>query len=404
MGTKIKENNNKDNNNFPLLTVLALILGIFAAGSEELLISPILLDIANSFHSTVDVVGLSVSIYGAAVIIGAPLLAPIGDRISLRANLLIGIMLFLVGTILCAMAKDIIIFFVGRALSGLAAGTFVPTAYTFVGDQIPYKNRGKVMGLIVSSWSLSLILGVPMGSFIGGWFHWRWAFGVLVLFGILVAVLIFIDMLGQSQLNIVMKKETQKQESLVRSFLEAFLTPKVPAIITVTLCNMLGFYGMYTYLGSYLRTVFPLGSSIAGIMIIVYGLGFATSYFSGKFADKFGKRRSLIITMAVLTVILGIIPIITRFISIFVGVLFIWGVMQSLTVTLLSTLLSDCSTKYRGRILAIYSLASNLAVILGAALMGTLYINYGYSKVAIVCAAMTFIGFSISVWIYRRYK
>ncbi len=45
----------------------------------------------------------------------------------------------------------------GRALSGLAAGAFVPTAYAVVGDRVPYTYRGKVMGLIVSSWSLALI-------------------------------------------------------------------------------------------------------------------------------------------------------------------------------------------------------------------------------------------------------
>ncbi|MCG0056955.1 MFS transporter, partial [Escherichia coli] len=80
-------------------------------------------------------------------------------------SLLAGLMIFIIGTVICALAQNIFFFFLGRALSGLAAGAFVPTAYAVVGDRVPYTYRGKVMGLIVSSWSLALIFGVPLGSF-----------------------------------------------------------------------------------------------------------------------------------------------------------------------------------------------------------------------------------------------
>ncbi|WP_406503645.1 MFS transporter [Streptomyces sp. NBC_00212] len=104
------------------------------------------------------------------------------------------------------------LFFAGRALTGLATGAFVPTAYAFVGDQIPYRHRAKAMGIVVSSWSISLVLGVPMRSFLGQWVSWRWTFGLL-------------------------------------------------SNVLTTFLNMLGFYGMYTYLGSALQFRFGSGSS-----------------------------------------------------------------------------------------------------------------------------------------------
>ncbi|MBE5101497.1 MFS transporter [Priestia aryabhattai] len=397
VSNEINTPNNK-NFKFPILTITALVLGIFAAGSEELVISPLLLDLAESFNSTVDIVGLSVSIYGIAVIIGAPLFAPISDKISYRLSLLTGILLFLVGTILCTLAGNIELFFLGRAISGLAAGTFIPTAYAFVGEQIPYESRGKVMGAIVSSWSLSLVLGVPLGSFIGGMFHWRWSFAILILLGITVAMLILIDIKGKHEINRIKYKDTE--EPLVRSFMKALFKPNVFLIIAVTFCNMLGFYGMYTYLGSYIRSTLPLGDSITGAILIFYGIGFATSYFSGKYADKIGKSLSLIFTMAILTVTLWILPHLSNIYWLFFFLLFLWGGMQSLTVTLLSTILSNCSNKYRGRILAIYSLTSNLAVTLGSALMGPIYVNFGYKIVSIVCAVISLLGFLISIKAY----
>ncbi|MCI3987422.1 MFS transporter, partial [Bacillus vallismortis] len=64
--------------------------------------------------------------------------------------------------------------------------------------------------------------------------------------------------------------------------------------------------------------------------------------------------------------------------------LYIWGLMQSLTVTLLSTILSDCSEHHLGKIMVFYSLASNLALTLGSALMGPVYVGYGDEAVGLM--------------------
>ncbi|TCW47563.1 multidrug resistance protein [Bacillus thuringiensis] len=401
MSLKELESHSKDVGTFPLLTVMALILGIFLAGSEELVVSPLLPDLSLSFNSNIEVVALSVSIYGISIIFGAALLTPIGDRFSRRINMLIGIIIFILGTTLCIFAPSLIIFFIGRALCGLASGAFIPTAYAFVADQIPYKHRSKVMGLIVSSWSLSLILGVPMGSFVGQWLNWRWTFAIFSFLGIFVLALIVMDIFRHLEWRKSPSTNFKQKDSLIHSYYNAFTSPKVPVLIVITFCNMIGFYGMYTYLGSYLRSVFPSGTSVAGSLIIIYGLGFATSCISGKYADKIGKEISLTGTMTLLTVIVGILPYTTNFIIPLIFFLFIWGMMQSLTVTLLSTILSECSSTYRGRILAIYSLATNLAVTLGSALMGPIYSNYGYSKVSLICAVLTFIGLLLSIFIYK---
>lgn len=181
---------------FPLLTVLALMAGIFAVGSEELVVSPLLVDMATSFDTTVAVMALSVSAYGVSTAIGALLFAPLGDRFSRRLSLTIGMAAFVSGTLMCAFATGPGLFFTGRALAGLATGAFVPTAYAFVGDHIAYRHRAKAMGILVSSWSISLVLGVPMGSFIGQWANWRWTFGMLSVLGVFVACVLLMTRVG----------------------------------------------------------------------------------------------------------------------------------------------------------------------------------------------------------------
>ncbi|MEU1277826.1 MFS transporter [Streptomyces sp. NPDC005805] len=387
---------------FPLLTVLALMAGIFAVGSEELVVSPLLLDMARSFDTSVAVMALSVSVYGVSTAIGALLFAPLGDRVSRRVCLISGMAVFLVGTLLCAFAAGPGVFFTGRALAGLATGAFVPTAYAFVGDRIPYAYRAKAMGIIVSSWSLSLVLGVPLGSFIGEWAGWRWAFGLLAVLGLLV-ICVLSRVSGEPAAGPEQRaEENTPAQGWRRSTAEALRAPRVGLYVLVTFLNMLGFYGMYTYLGSAMQYRFGAEGGLTGVMILVYGLGFATSFVTGKWADGRGKERVLAGLLAGLVPALALIPFVSRWTPLLVVCLFLWGAMQSLVVTLLSTLLSECSTRHRGTVLAFYSLATNLAVALGAAVMGPLFTAYGFSAVGYVCAGIMLVGCALSAVAHRR--
>ncbi|MFI6048943.1 MFS transporter [Streptomyces violascens] len=391
---------------FPLLTVLALMAGIFAVGSEELVVSPLLVGMAESFDTTVATMALSVSVYGIGTAVGALLFAPLGDRGSRRLSLAIGMAAFVLGTVVCAFAAGPGLFFAGRVLAGLAAGAFVPTAYAFVSDQIPYRHRAKAMGIVVSSWSISLVLGVPMGSFLGQWAGWRWTFGLLSVLGVLVACGLL--RAGSTTQPAPAEASNPPDESpapaqgWLRSAGRAFLAPKVPVYVLATFLNMFGFYGMYTYLGSALQFRFGSGSSMTGVMILLYGLGFSTSFATGRWADERGKERVLVALLAGLVPALALIPLVVRWTALLVLCLFLWGAMQSLVVTLLSTLLSESSPSHRGTILAYYSLATNLAVASGAALLGPLFTTHGFSAVGWVCAAVTLVAFTLSLWARGR--
>ncbi|MHA6165491.1 MFS transporter [Bacillus mojavensis] len=397
---KSKQNNHsKSKHHFPLFLALALTMGVFAAGSEELVISPLLPDLADAFNSDVSVLALSISIYGIMIFIGAPLLVPLGDKYSRELSLMLGLVIFIIGTVICALAHNIFFFFLGRALSGLAAGAFVPTAYAVVGDRVPYTYRGKVMGLIVSSWSLALIFGVPIGSFIGGVLHWRWTFWIFALMGALVVLLILFEMRRHNDNK---NNSLEEKEEPAGTFRDALKVPRVPVYIIITFCNMIGFYGMYSFLGSYLQDVFAGGNTAAGLFIMIYGIGFSMSVITGKIADRIGKMRSLVIALAAISVLLACIAYAPASMPLLIISLFIWGLMQSLTVTLLSTILSDCSERHRGKIMAFYSLASNLAVTLGSALMGPVYVGYGYTAVGFICAGITVLGLGLSIFAYRK--
>lgn len=184
----------------------------------------------------------------------------------------------------------------------------------------------------------------------------------------------------------------QPARGWTRSAARAFLAPKVAVYVLPTFLVMLGWYGLYTFLGTALRNHFGARSSLTGVMILLCGLGFATSIITGRWADRLGKERVLTAALAGLVPALADVSLVTEWTLLLVICLFLWGVLQSL----LSTLLSECSERHRGTVLAFYSLATNLAVALGAALLAPLFTSYGFTAVGWACAAITLIAFGLN--------
>ncbi|MFF8659683.1 MFS transporter [Streptomyces huasconensis] len=252
--------------------------GIFAVGSEELVVSPLLAPMAEAFDASVGVMALSVSIDGISTAVAAllfrsprrPGVAPPEpvDRMAV----------FILGTVLCAFATGTGMFFTGRALAGLATGAFMPTAYAHVGDQIPYEHRGKAIGVPVSSWSLSLVLG----SFIGQWAGWRWTFVVLSFLGaVVLAAMLRVDS-GRRAAH-AEEPSGQPARGWTRSAARAFLAPKVAVYVLTTFLVMHGWYGLYTFLGTALRDHFGARSSLTGVIScsMAWGLRPASSPADG---------------------------------------------------------------------------------------------------------------------------
>jgi predicted MFS family arabinose efflux permease len=83
-------------------------------------------------------------------------------------------------------------------------------------------------------------------------------------------------------------------------------------------------------------------------MILLYGLGFPSSFVTGRFPDRLGKERVLAVSPAGLVPALVGVPLLLRWTAPLAACPFVWGILQSLVVTLRSTLLSACSQRHRG--------------------------------------------------------
>ncbi|WP_156039982.1 MFS transporter [Alicyclobacillus macrosporangiidus] len=378
-----------------LWPAVTLLIGIFAIGMDELVISPLLIDVSNTFHSSLSVTALSVSIYGLTIAISAPIVSPLGDQIPRRTLMLGTLVGFIVASAVCAVAPNMLVLLIGRALSGMAAGAFVPSAYAYVGDSVPFTHRGRVMGVVLSGWAAALVIGVPFGGWVGGQLGWRATFVSIAILAVVATCLMF----RLPQVHAVTDSSVQAREhqSFMQACWKVVQIPGVLPLVFVTFCDMFGFYGAYTFLGSFVRSSQHFGTAAAGELIIPYGIGFALSPLTGRFADRFGHRRSLLIALFLLAAVLTSLPHLGQSVLFLTPVLLVWGIGQSTALTTLSTLLTEASQEHRGQVMGLYSFATNMAVALGSSLMGSIYTMYGYVSVGMVCAVISLIGAVLTI-------
>ena len=131
------------------------------------------------------------SIYLLAQAVSVPIFAKFTDLMGRKPIMLVGIGLFVLGSILCGIAWSMPALITFRALQGLGAGAVQPTAMTIIGDIYSVAERARVQGYVASVWALSSVVGPTLGGLFVDFLNWRWIFFVNVPLGALAAWWLF---------------------------------------------------------------------------------------------------------------------------------------------------------------------------------------------------------------------
>jgi multidrug resistance protein len=116
-----------------------------------------------------------------------PVYAKLSDVFGRKPILLLGIGLFLLGSILCALAWNMLVLIIFRAVQGLGAGAVQPTAMTIVGDVYTVAERARVQGYLASVWAVSSVVGPLLGGVFSQLGIWRGVFLVNIPLCVLAA-------------------------------------------------------------------------------------------------------------------------------------------------------------------------------------------------------------------------
>ena len=118
------------------------------------------------------------SIYLLAQAVSVPIYSKVADLFGRKPVILLGIGLFLAGSIACGVAWSMPALIAFRAIQGLGAGAVQPISITIVGDIYSLEERARVQGYLASVWGISAVVGPALGGIFSEWISWRWIFFV----------------------------------------------------------------------------------------------------------------------------------------------------------------------------------------------------------------------------------
>ena len=119
-----------------------------------------------------------------------PIWGRLSDLYGRRRMYLLGIMVFLTGSILSGAATTMVQLILARALQGLGAGAIIPLSMTVIGELYTLEERGKTQALFSGVWGLASIAGPLVGGYITDALSWRWVFYINLPFGLLALLVI----------------------------------------------------------------------------------------------------------------------------------------------------------------------------------------------------------------------
>lgn len=194
---------------------------------------------------------------------------------------------FILGTFMCAIAPNFAALLTARIIAGAFGGVLNACVLSMVADLIPFQRRGAAMGVVMSSFSIASVLGVPLGLYVAQLFDWHAAFYFICIIGAIfwVASLFLLPSIKVRTTKLTMKENLKNFKSILvqKDYLQSF-----------TLTSVLGFgvFMVVPFISTYM--VGNVGLTEAQLPLI-YLIGGACTIISaryiGKACDRVGSYK-----------------------------------------------------------------------------------------------------------------
>jgi predicted MFS family arabinose efflux permease len=246
---------------------------------------PVLATIARGLDVSLADLGVALAVTELAGL-ASPMVGRSIDRVPRRRAMVAGLIGIAIGSLIVAASPGIVAFTAGLLVLGLTKVVFDVALISWTADHVPYDRRGRVTGLLETSWALGLLIGVTLLGLVAAASSWRWSYvvgavGVVVMAGVLLARL---------------DREPAPHHDRRRPIAPA---ARLDAAGWAAVIGMLGLtaaaQALFVTFGAWLEDGFGFGTAaLSAVTFGIGGLELAASTTSAARTDRWGKERSVV--------------------------------------------------------------------------------------------------------------
>ncbi|XRD25418.1 MFS transporter [Lysinibacillus fusiformis] len=298
-----------------LIFFLAIIS--FLAGTDEYIIAGILDKIAETNDMSIASAGQLITAFSISFGLLTPLVIVLTRKMDRKKLLMIALIIFSLSNFLVATFGDYVVMFSARITSGISAGLIEVTLLTIATSIADSEKKGSAIATIITGFSMSLIIGVPLGRFLASIMDWRFIFIALSVLGILSLLLIY---------KLIPSMQVEEEKSL-KEQLKILKNNRITFILIVTFLWMFSYSIVFSYISPYLLQVVKVSSNTVSIALLIYGLSSLVGSKLGGFStDKYGAIKTIFLGMGINAIGLISFSLLGESSWVFLIPLIIWGI------------------------------------------------------------------------------
>ncbi|HDR2410250.1 TPA: MFS transporter AraJ [Enterobacter bugandensis] len=268
-------------------TIFSLALGTFGLGMAEFGIMGVLTELAHDIGISIPSAGNMISFYAFGVVIGAPIVALFSGKFSLKTTLLFLVAMCAVGNALFTFSTSYFWLALGRLISGFPHGAIFGVGAIILSKIAPPGKVTVAVAGMIAGMTVANLVGVPLGTWLGHQFSWRYTFFLIAAFDALVilSVLLWVP-------DIHDKSEIKLSEQF--QFLKK---PEPWLIFAATMFGNAGVFAWFSFVKPFMVNVSGFSEGMMTAIMMLMGLGMVLgNLLSGKLSGRFSPLRIAAIT------------------------------------------------------------------------------------------------------------
>ena len=237
--------------------------------------------------------GALVSIVSITVALGALPIALLADRVSRVRSIVVMATAWSVATISCMFARSYAPLFAARAVVGLGEAGYGSVGAALIASVFPARMRASLLAMFFAAASVGSVLGVLLGGLIAARWGWQWAFGIVGVPGLVLALLYcFVRDYRTVELTPELDRATRSPGRVLDHVVQALSrAPTLFWVCTGSALQLVVVSSLWAWLPSFLNRVHGMAPDKAAVnAALVVLCGAAGTIAWGALADRAGRR------------------------------------------------------------------------------------------------------------------
>ncbi|WP_326794478.1 MFS transporter [Streptomyces sp. NBC_01808] len=279
--------------------LLVLASGNFAVGVSTFVIAPMLGQIGADLDVSRTAAAQLVVVYALAYALGGPVLTALAGHRPPRQLLFVALAVFGAGNGLTAVAANFPGAVAARVLAGVGAGVYTANALAVARRLAPGDRQGRAVAVVVGGLTTAIVLGLPLGAWLGGETSWRLVLGLLSPVAVLpmAAVRLLPALGGSPAVRLAQRIAPLRDRQVLATLLATWLC------LTAS-------WTVYNFIDEVLLEATGGDPDRQFPALLVFGAGaVAGNLLAGRLADRFGPDRTIAVVAPVLVVAVLVVPL-----------------------------------------------------------------------------------------------